>query len=588
MILTPPFYLTGEAGRSLGNVGYLLAALGVQDAVLNLRSLDADTLQFSLRDNGSRPAIPDDGQWLTLTDDTGQVLFKGIAKRAFRFPERIYSYEVTNVYQGLMETPLLGANGRPYITYYSDKLENILSDIVSRAVDAGLPIQAPAEMPLTYNVPKMTFRSTTIDSAIVESLKWLPGACTKMDYSTSPPTLNFQTRADAITAVIDLDSDSHKTTSIELVASSAERAAGIAFSYAIRSGDTTVTLATQQAGDPNAAGAARQSVYLTGADRMDAFLGEALVAAIYAKVEVNKLIIAGGGTVADNDPQVDLSWASCLALDTAGGLAGAVAAEPAFVMAPSGGGSFSTGDDWAQYATGSSNLVGPYNNGINISHAALYLADAGGTIFSGWYAVEAGFFTAVELAAVGVTLQAGFIKGDLVRTNSTLAWTAGEIYLQTNALNSRRIIQKSNGVLWTRYSVNCPVDLINVPATIAISLLNANNDGFNAKLVSRAGYADIPPDLAQNYFDRQNWTPYKGRISMSPSAPDFPAPGDFVSVRGEGTPAEWATMKVPVSELSIDLRTGAASVAIGPSPRMDFSSLVDRLRIPPEDNYQPG
>jgi hypothetical protein len=47
-------------------------------------------------------------------------------------------------------------------------------------------------------------------------------------------------------------------------------------------------------------------------------------------------------------------------------------------------------------------------------------------------------------------------------------------------------------------------------------------------------------------------------------------------------------MKVPVSELSVDLRTGAATVAIGPSPRMDFSSLVDRLRIPPEDNYQAG
>jgi hypothetical protein len=47
-------------------------------------------------------------------------------------------------------------------------------------------------------------------------------------------------------------------------------------------------------------------------------------------------------------------------------------------------------------------------------------------------------------------------------------------------------------------------------------------------------------------------------------------------------------MKVPVAETSIDLQTLAAKVTIGPSPRMDFNSLVDRLRIPQEDNYEPG
>jgi hypothetical protein len=65
-------------------------------------------------------------------------------------------------------------------------------------------------------------------------------------------------------------------------------------------------------------------------------------------------------------------------------------------------------------------------------------------------------------------------------------------------------------------------------------------------------------------------------------------PGDFISVRGEDVPADWFQMKVPVAETSIDLQTLAAKVTIGPSPRMDFNSLVDRLRIPQEDNYEPG
>ena len=90
MTFNSPFNLPGQAGKAHGAVSYSLAALGVQDAVLNLRGLEADTLSFSLRDNGSRPAIPDDGQWLMLTDDAGQVLFTGIAKRSFRYPELIY------------------------------------------------------------------------------------------------------------------------------------------------------------------------------------------------------------------------------------------------------------------------------------------------------------------------------------------------------------------------------------------------------------------------------------------------------------------------------------------------------------------
>ena len=62
MILTPPFYLVGETGATLGEEPYALAALGVVDGMLALRSLAPDTLKFSIRDNGNRAAIPDEGQ----------------------------------------------------------------------------------------------------------------------------------------------------------------------------------------------------------------------------------------------------------------------------------------------------------------------------------------------------------------------------------------------------------------------------------------------------------------------------------------------------------------------------------------------
>jgi hypothetical protein len=588
MILTPPFCLSGEEGKTLGLEGRLLSSLGITDAVLSLRSLDADRLQFSLRDNGNRPAIPDDGQWLTLRDDSGQVLFTGIAKRSFQYPARIYRYECANVYQGLLEAQLLGANNRPYITYFSDDLRNILTDILQRAADAGFPIAVPAELPLMYAIPKMAFRSSSFAAALEDALKWLPDCASSMDYSTTPPTLRFYCRSQSEQVTLDLGSDSHKTTAIDLSPIPHARAAGLRFNYAVRSGDASYSLVTQSAGDADAAGADQQSIFLSGGERMDAFLSESLKAALYAKAEVNKLIIAGGGTVTADTPSVDLSWDTCRTRDTNGGLPGAITAEAGFSMVPGTQSiSFSSSDDVYQYDTGSNVIDGPYRNGKTLAVTPLYLTDATGTPLPTWYACIPAYFTDEQLIEVGATRVSGIIKGNLIKYNSTPVLSAGDTYLRDNFMSARRIMWNSSK-LYVRYSVNCPVDALSMSPAAVMSLLAANNDGDNAQLFSRAGYASIPPDLAANYFARQDWTPYKGSLSLAPSVSNIPMPGDFLNVSGSHTPAEWATMAAPVAETEIDLRTGAPRITIGPSPRQDFRSLVDRLRIPAEDNYQAG
>ena len=227
MIITRPFWLIGEEGKSLPAAPFGLDALGIMDGVLTARSLDADTLVFSIWDNGSRAAIPDDEQWITVRDDTGQTLFTGLAKRGFEYPARIYRYKVSNVYQGLMDTPLVGDDGRPIIIYPAGDLGDILRDILNRAAAAGLPIQAPYDMPKFYNVPKMAFRSATFGSAIEDALKWAPDAATRMDYSTSPPTLRFRCRGQSQPLTIDLESDNHKTTSVELTPQPEQRALSV-------------------------------------------------------------------------------------------------------------------------------------------------------------------------------------------------------------------------------------------------------------------------------------------------------------------------------------------------------------------------
>jgi hypothetical protein len=601
MTFTPPFTLTGEAGKALGAEGYSLAALGVQDAVLSLRSLDADTLQFTLRDNGSRPAIPEDGQWITLKDDAGQVLFTGIAKRSFAYPARVYSYTVSNVYKGMMETPLLGDDDRPFLLYSADEIGKRLRDVILRAGNTGLPVQAPSEgeMPEYYLVPKMAFRAANYASALEDMLKWAPDTVTRMDYSTTPPTLRFASRADATVTVIDLDAEGHKTTGLELSPYPEARALGITLAYARRDGDSQIISISQNAGDPQAEASRKLSVFLSGVERSDLLISEALTNSQLAVIKVNELIVATGATVdaAAASAALSLNWATCLAEDST--LLAANTAQSDFVMT-----------DGAGYRSYYNQIYDVYDFGpqdtsrASYSGTGLHLATSTGAAATGWYAIKDGAFTAAQLTTAGALKETRYIKGQLVadRTGSTARnvgmqslWNAAPSqcnfingYL-TNNYNSNfeTLASKSRCSLW--YRVNLPVDAINMsPSAVAAAVKAATAGNSASAFVERAEFVEAPPELAANYFGRQDWTPYKGSLTLAPSAVGFPAPGDFLSITGDGVPAEWETMKVPVSELSLDLRTGAATVAIGPSPRMDFSSLVDRLRIPPEDNYQPG
>lgn len=597
MTLTPPFTLTGEAGKALGAVGYSLAALGVQDAVLNLRSLDADTLQFTLRDNGNRPAIPDDGQWLTLKDDAGQVLFTGIAKRSFRFPERVYTYEVSNVYRGLMETALIDGD-RAFVLYSAPELGGVISDILARGVTAGLPIQAPATLPDFYPVPKMAFRASSVAGALEDALKWAPDTVTRMDYATTPPTLEFATRTEATSTVIDLDGEGHKATGIELTPYPEARALAVAFAYARRDGDFGVNISTQKAGDDNAEARRKISLYLSGLERADMLVSESLTKALYAANAANLALTALGESITSTliaDAVWLPSWTTVKDDDLHGGIANALVVTPSFTMVVAPGST--TRYNGAYVARGEIYGVGFSGGSYTYNSIAFHVTNNSLTPQTGWHAINPGVFTADDLALVGASSSNLYAVGDMMYEADPLTGDNDDPQSELHKITDHRFRLYGTDNLnhpagETRrfyfYRVKVPVLAVNVAPSIIAAAVASRDASTDSSFLARAEFVEAPPDLAANYFARQDWTPYKGSISMSPTAPDFPAPGDFLSVRGEGLPTEWATMKVPVSELSVDLRTGAATVAIGPSPRMDFSSLVDRLRIPPEDNYQPG
>jgi hypothetical protein len=599
MIAKPPFYLHGEAGKALGPEGYSFEVLGIQQATLSLRSLDADELTFSLRAKPGR-VVPDDEQWVTLRDDAGTALFTGICKRTFSYLDRIYSYTAANVYKGLMETPLLGNDGRPFLLYTADRLENRLRDILLRAGNAGLPIQPPpaAEMPPLYLIPKMAFRAASYASALEDLLKWAPDVVSRMDYSTSPPTLRFASRATVAETVIDLDSDAHHGTDVSLTPQPEARALGVSLSYARRSGDSLIIALDQQAGDPQAEARRKLSIFLSGVERSDALVSDALTSAQLALIKINELITVTGASVdaAAATAGLALDWTTCVARDS--NLLAAATAQSGFTMFPGGSRSYFN-QIYEVFSTG-------YRDTSQVSYTGtpLYLSTATGAVATGWYAVNANAFTSAQLATAGATQDTRYIRGELFaeRSGSTgrntgmqSLWDAAPAqcsfingYTQ-NTYNSafESISSLSRAALW--YRVNIPVFAINKSPSAVAAAVKAAAAGTQASgFIERAEFVEAPPDLAANYFSRQDWTPYRGALSFTPRAPVVPLPGDFVSVRGQDVESGWPEMKAPVAECQLDLQTLSCRVALGPSPRMNFSSLVDRLRIPQEDNYEPG
>jgi hypothetical protein len=413
-----------------------------------------------------------------------------------------------------------------------------------------------------------------------------------MDHATDPQTLRFATRGEAAEMMIDLDADGHGVSDITLTPYPEARALSVSFAYARRDGDDVVLYLVQSAGDDNAEANRSLSLYLSGQERSDMLVTEALTTAQKAVAMAQAAVDAIGAEIdaAAASAQIPLTWAALVPKDS--NLTAAVVAEPGFTMSPAGG-------SRTLYTGIACGLGTPWTIQATKSHAGVSLKTSGGAPATGWWPIESGSFSAKELETAGASKETRYIEGwflvewgggsaGMTSLESAAPPDTDRLSGYTQNYNGNCATNSDYFQRWGWYRTNIAVDAINMsPAAVAAAVKAAAASGSSA-FIARAEFVEAPDDLARNYFERQNWTPYKGEITLTPSAPLVPMPGDFVSVRGAEVPSEWAAMKVPVAETAIDLVTLSARVTIGPSPRQDFGSLVDRLRIPQEDNYQPG
>ena len=611
MTFNPPYSLRGEAGKSLDAGWHTLEALGIHAASVTLRSLAEDELAFTQRAAPGR-LIADDDQWISLADGSGQIILTGIAKRTFQFPQNLYQFSVTNVYRGLTQTPLIdAATRRPYTLYTEADLGATVVSLLGRAQALGLPIQPPATLPEMFAVPKMAFVSASCGSALEDALKWLPDAASRMDYATTPPTLRFSRRASSTAIALNLDVAGHGVTAMTLTAMPEARALFVAFVYAQRRDALLVDYATQQAGDPAADSHRSLSIYLSGADKVDLMSSEALVTSNNALLTAKASLTAANASVTAVNAQIAADYAAAVAAipgtpDVFNALAYVIARDSAMTVAgvtPSWqSDGFAVCYTWSYGFSGGFPDSSPTITSTGRSYSALaYSPVTTGVVLGTGWAVPSGTFTDAQLATAGSTKKLANLSGRCVFQGGG-SGSLGFAFFCSGGLTYPTWYYGTQPPYVSFYYHDVAaiaVDWLSLaPSTIRANLAAAalavkNGTTVDAAaatntFIDQAAFVEAPDNLAANYFAAQDWLPYSGSLSFTPTAPVLPAPGDFVSIAADGLPGAFASMATPVSALQIDLQTGASTVTLGPSARMTFSNLQDRLRIPPADNCVPA
>jgi hypothetical protein len=202
------WYLKGEAGKTLDATARLLSALNITSCVLTFQSLAGDSLTWTAATadaTGAGTIVPDVGQvvelyWNSTRKFRGHVTAPRMGSKQITITVEgpWWWLDRTNLTQ--VQTDATGATAeRASYVFESQSLATSIAALIARAITNGVPMTA-GTVATMFDVPKITLTEQSCANALATLLSWCPDALTWFDYSTSPPTLNV-TRRGAVSAV---------------------------------------------------------------------------------------------------------------------------------------------------------------------------------------------------------------------------------------------------------------------------------------------------------------------------------------------------------------------------------------------------
>jgi hypothetical protein len=555
--------IKGEAGKTLDATARALAAgLNISSCVLKFQSLAADTLTWTADTTaatGAGTIIPDFGQIVELYWDAtrkfrGHVtgVRVGTRKITVTVDGPAWWMERTNLTSSIL--PYVGADGvtagqtaaeRAQYVFPTQSLATSISALLARAVTNGVPMTA-GSVATMYDVPRITLSEMSCANALATLMSWCPDAVAWFDYSGAAPVLNVTRRGVAAAITYTIATDAVEIG--EIVPRMDLQVARSELHYVTRNATSGKPAWASQASGTDAAGK-RQIVTISGPEIVD-FLPKddfESVTVQTANAAISSALVA----------QRDTGLAAIIA--RYGYLPGAIA-------------------DWISYYVTSYNPADYNGRRLTTRYFSPYTitTDAGVKLSTavGKYIVLTG-----DLPDWAMTLLGGIrvqITGTWVATNTSGTYSDVERMIQDGGFGF------SAGWLYQ----SGPETYYVSGRQFSISGILVNAPKLTPTAIYKAwdyDYLTPPAGLAAALVAAQSWVPWEGPITLAAEdcSGDNLLPHQYHLANA--LPA-CSTMGALAKGVSHDLMMGRTTIDLGAPARMDFGTLVSRVRQDPKDN----
>lgn len=630
--------IAGEAGKAWDATAQVLEYRKVSGAQVSFRSLSVDVLSIRIdAENLTSYTPPDLGQRVdlyrsgtrffsgTVTDikASGNESLTVLVSGPWWWLERTNYVTSQTDGTGTAAARLTGVFGT---TASGVNLKTAIETAINTAVTLGVPIAniAGGSTVATYfDIPRITLNQSTCSDVLTELIRIVPDTMAYFDYAPTTPTLHVTRRGVATTRSLTLGTDPVESFDINPVFEM--KVEQVVLPYVERDALGRTKFSTQNSGT---AAAGRIQVITQSGPELDTFLPNELFERAVITTTSDKTEFAFFG-----DRQFDaarelgfeqsdlyvgpynwnysntISQFGFVTLDSTFQIP-APALVDAEGNAISATGKFYTNAEnlptWAieQYGLTPVTLSGIYgvdwltqikNSGVwDVRTAPIYLSVLNAVFNRKGYKTDGGIY---ELL-LGTFSAPGYLSATNYHTAGTARAGSGAttIVLATTA-SSVDDFYVGLTVTWLKsgtYITDTITDYVGstraatLTTTWGVSQRPASGNTYKLQghpLYQEADYSFIAPpaNFASNLLASQNFTPYEGQITIvEDTAGGTRYRGCKVNV--SGSLSALSTMGALVAAETIDIGTGTTTIDLGTPPRLDYRSLVDRIRKTPQDN----
>jgi hypothetical protein len=516
-------------------------------------------------------------------------------------------------------------------------LKTAIETAINTAVTLGAPIAniAGGSTVATYfDIPRVTLNQSTCAEVLTELIRLVPDTMAYFDYSTATPTFHVTRRGVATTRALTLGSDPVESYDINPIFEM--KVDQVVLPYVERDALGRTKFSTQSSGTP---ATGRVQVITMSGPELDTFLPNDLfdTAFIRSASTFEEFVLLSDRQF---DKARELGVGNALAIGTASfsfklwssvsAIGSSTSGTTTTIEAPSitdkngdpvsfAGKVFTIADnvpDWAIEEYGLIPVTASGRWAYNWRAETTYYSAGGTYIDTDTYPAPSWFFALnmneIDKGFSGSRTAADtrYIYADKYTASGYLSATAyhwkGTARSGSNATTIVLATDASSiddfyvgaTVTWRKTGGALFTDTITdyVGSTRAATLSQtwsstqrpSSGDTYELQghpLYRAADYSFIAPpaNLATNLLGAQNFTPYEGQITLvEETAGGTRYRGCKVNLAG--SLSALSSMGALVAGETVDLKTGSTTIDLGTPPRLDYRTLVDRIRKTPQDN----